>query len=44
MLELNVISPVLLWTAIAIYAAAFVAYAFDLARRSQATADAQTVK
>lgn len=44
MLELNVISPVLLWTAIAIYAAAFVAYAFDLARRSQAAADAQTVK
>lgn len=44
MLELNVISPVLLWTAIAIYAAAFVAYAFDLARRSQVTADAQTVR
>ncbi|MCZ4299888.1 MULTISPECIES: c-type cytochrome biogenesis protein CcsB [Microbacterium] len=44
MLELNVISPVLLWTAIAIYAAAFVAYAFDLARRSQATADALTVR
>ncbi|MFS6528256.1 c-type cytochrome biogenesis protein CcsB [Microbacterium aurugineum] len=44
MLELNVISPVLLWTAIAIYAAAFVAYAFDLARRSQATADALTIR
>lgn len=44
MLELDVISPVLLWTAIAIYAAAFVAYAFDLARRSQATADAQSVQ
>ncbi|MFF1540692.1 c-type cytochrome biogenesis protein CcsB [Microbacterium sp. NPDC058269] len=44
MLELNVISPVLLWTAIAIYAAAFVAYAFDLARRSQATADAQNAR
>ncbi|QEA28619.1 c-type cytochrome biogenesis protein CcsB [Microbacterium sp. CBA3102] len=44
MLELNVISPVLLWTAIAIYAAAFVAYAFDLARRSQATVDALTVR
>ncbi|WP_421076846.1 c-type cytochrome biogenesis protein CcsB [Microbacterium sp. IO18] len=44
MLELNVISPVLLWTAIAIYAAAFVAYAFDLARRSQTTADALTVR
>src|SRR5687767_5149689 len=44
MLELNVISPILLWTAIAIYAAAFVAYAFDLARRSEASADAQTVR
>ena len=44
MLDLNVISPVLLWTAIAIYAAAFVAYAFDLARRSQATADAVSVR
>ncbi|GAA1136835.1 c-type cytochrome biogenesis protein CcsB [Microbacterium natoriense] len=44
MLELTVISPVLLWTAIAIYAASFVAYAFDLARRSQATADAKTVR
>ncbi|WP_431806750.1 c-type cytochrome biogenesis protein CcsB [Microbacterium paraoxydans] len=44
MLELNVISPVLLWTAIAIYAAAFVAYAFDLARRSQASADAVAVR
>lgn len=44
MLELNVISPILLWTAIAVYAAAFVAFAFDLARRSQVTADAQTVR
>ncbi|MBN6190719.1 c-type cytochrome biogenesis protein CcsB [Aneurinibacillus sp. BA2021] len=44
MLELTVISPVLLWTAIAIYAAAFVAYAFDLARRSQASADAVSVR
>lgn len=44
MLELNVISPILLWTAIAIYAAAFVAYAFDLARRSEVSADAQTVR
>ncbi|WP_102194454.1 c-type cytochrome biogenesis protein CcsB [Microbacterium aurantiacum] len=42
MLELNVLSPILLWTAIAIYAAAFVAYAFDLARRSQVTADAKS--
>ncbi|WP_341975854.1 c-type cytochrome biogenesis protein CcsB [Microbacterium sp. LTA6] len=42
MLELNVLSPILLWTAIAIYAAAFVAYAFDLARRSQVTADARS--
>ncbi len=36
------LSPILLWTAIAIYAAAFVAYAFDLARRSQVTADAKS--
>ncbi|MFY9712261.1 MAG: c-type cytochrome biogenesis protein CcsB, partial [Microbacterium sp.] len=33
---------ILLWTAIAIYAAAFVAYAFDLARRSQVAADAKS--
>jgi cytochrome c-type biogenesis protein CcsB len=44
MFDLEVISPVLLWTATAIYAAAFVAYAFDLARRSQLTADAQSVR
>ncbi|PCE16488.1 ABC transporter [Microbacterium sp. SZ1] len=44
MLDLEVISPVLLWTAIAIYAAAFVAYAFDLARRSQLSADAASVR
>jgi len=44
MFDLNVISPILLWTAIAIYAAAFVAYAFDLARRSQVSADAQSVR
>ncbi|MFS0852876.1 c-type cytochrome biogenesis protein CcsB [Microbacterium sp. 179-I 3D4 NHS] len=44
MFDLEVISPILLWTAIAIYAAAFVAYAFDLARRSQLSADAQTVR
>ncbi|MFK4759961.1 c-type cytochrome biogenesis protein CcsB [Microbacterium sp. ZW T5_45] len=44
MFELTVISPVLLWTAIAIYAASFVAFAFDLARRSQVSADAKTVR
>lgn len=44
MFDLEVISPILLWTAIAIYAAAFVAYAFDLARRSQLSADAQSVR
>ncbi|MCI1017369.1 c-type cytochrome biogenesis protein CcsB [Microbacterium sp. C5A9] len=44
MFDLEVISPVLLWTAIAIYAAAFVAYAFDLARRSQLSADAAGVR
>ncbi|MBT2484917.1 MULTISPECIES: c-type cytochrome biogenesis protein CcsB [unclassified Microbacterium] len=42
--ELTEISPILLWTAIAIYAAAFVAYAFDLAQRSQATVDAKIVQ
>lgn len=41
MLDLEVISPVLLWTAIAIYAGAFIAFAFDLARRSQLSADAK---
>lgn len=44
MLELNEISPILLWTAIAIYAAAFIAFAFDLARRSEASTEAQTVR
>ncbi|MDN3443229.1 c-type cytochrome biogenesis protein CcsB [Microbacterium sp. APC 3901] len=44
MFDLEVISPILLWTAIAIYAAAFVAYAFDLARRSQLSADAASVR
>ena len=44
MLELNEISPILLWTAIAIYAAAFIAFAFDLARRSEVSAQAQTVR
>ncbi|MBS1896005.1 MAG: c-type cytochrome biogenesis protein CcsB [Actinobacteria bacterium] len=32
-----------IWTAVAIYAAAFIAYAFDLARRSQVAADAKAV-
>lgn len=44
MFDLEVISPILLWTAIAIYAAAFVAFAFDLARRSQLSADAASVR
>ncbi len=43
MLDLEMISRVLLWTAIAIYAAAFIAFAFDLARRSQLNADAHLV-
>jgi len=30
-----------IWTAVAIYAAAFIAYAFDLAKRSQVAADAK---
>ena len=44
MFDLEVISPILLWTAIAVYAAAFVAFAFDLARRSQLSADAASVR
>ena len=38
-MELDSLSVLLIWTAIAIYAAAFVAYAFDLARRSQLSSD-----
>ncbi|MGW8481930.1 c-type cytochrome biogenesis protein CcsB [Microbacterium sp. NPDC055903] len=38
---LNDYSVLFLWTAIAVYAAAFIAYAFDLAQRSEATADAR---
>lgn len=41
MAELDSYSVLCIWTAIAIYAAAFVAYAFDLARRSEVTADAR---
>ena len=40
-LSLDAVSIVLIWTAIALYALAFVAYAFDLARRSSAAVDAQ---
>ena len=41
MAELDSYSVLCIWTAIAIYAAAFVTYAFDLARRSEVTADAR---
>ncbi|REJ04926.1 c-type cytochrome biogenesis protein CcsB [Microbacterium bovistercoris] len=41
MADLESLSVVLMWTAIAIYALAFVAYAFDLASRSAKTADAK---
>lgn len=34
-LSLDTVSVLLVWTAIALYAIAFIAYAFDLARRSQ---------
>ncbi|MBS1673749.1 MAG: c-type cytochrome biogenesis protein CcsB [Actinobacteria bacterium] len=37
------LSILMIWTAVAIYAAAFIAYAVDLARRSQVSADAKTV-
>ncbi len=39
--DLDSLSVLLLWTAIAIYAVAFVAYAFDLARRSEVSSDAR---
>ncbi|MGN7862766.1 c-type cytochrome biogenesis protein CcsB [Microbacterium sp. 22303] len=37
------LSILTIWTAVAIYAAAFIAYAFDLAKRSQLAADAKAV-
>jgi len=37
------LSILMIWTAVAIYAAAFIAYAFDLAKRSQVAADAKAV-
>ncbi|GAA5153082.1 c-type cytochrome biogenesis protein CcsB [Microbacterium pseudoresistens] len=40
-MDLDSLSVLLIWTAIAIYAAAFVAYVFDLARRSQVATDAR---
>ncbi|WP_423494689.1 c-type cytochrome biogenesis protein CcsB [Microbacterium esteraromaticum] len=40
--DLDSLSILTLWTAIAIYAASFVAYAFDLARRSSASDQAKT--
>ena len=39
--ELDSLSVLLLWTAIAIYSAAFIAYAFDLASRSSAKTEAK---
>src|SRR5690606_14392884 len=39
--DLDSLSILFVWTAIAIYAAAFVAYAFDLARRSEVSSDAR---
>jgi cytochrome c-type biogenesis protein CcsB len=40
-LSLDAISLLLIWTAIVVYALAFVAYAFDLARRSQLSLERQ---
>jgi len=40
-LSLDDISVLLIWTAISVYALAFVAYAFDLARRSQLSLERQ---
>jgi len=42
--DLDSLSILFIWTAIAIYAAAFVAYAFDLARRSEVSSDARLVR
>ena len=41
MFDFDSVSVLLIWTAVAIYAAAFIAYAFDLATRSERTADAR---
>ncbi|MEJ1088167.1 c-type cytochrome biogenesis protein CcsB [Microbacterium sp. Mu-80] len=40
--DLDSLSILTLWTAIAIYAASFIAYAFDLARRSSVSDEAKT--
>ncbi|WP_438354156.1 c-type cytochrome biogenesis protein CcsB [Microbacterium sp. CJ88] len=42
-LTIDTVSVVLVWTAIAIYALAFIAYAIDLSRRSALAVDAKTV-
>ncbi|CDK00221.1 Cytochrome c-type biogenesis protein CcsB [Microbacterium sp. C448] len=42
-LSLDAVSVLLIWTAIAIYALAFIAYALDLARRSAMAVDAKGV-
>jgi len=42
--DLDSLSILFIWTAIAIYAVAFVAYAFDLARRSEVSSDARLVR
>ncbi len=42
--ELDNYSVLMIWTAIAIYAAAFLVYVFDLARRAQVSADAQLAR
>jgi cytochrome c-type biogenesis protein CcsB len=42
--DLDSLSILFIWTAIAIYAAAFVAYSFDLARRSEVSSDARLVR
>ena len=42
--ELDNLSVLMIWTAVAIYAVAFLVYVFDLARRAQASADARLVR
>jgi cytochrome c-type biogenesis protein CcsB len=44
LLTLDSVSVLMVWTAIAVYALAFIAYAIDLARRSALAVDAQDAK
>lgn len=43
-MDFDSLSILFIWTAIAIYAAAFIAYAFDLAKRSEVSSDARLAR